>query len=110
MILGVRACLVSQATTKLIDRHEPGVSQLRRSPDFGGTSLHALRICSRIHADLGIPMKPEIIFSMETIGDFVAAVIAARQEFPDAGSLPGGRFSAENQPLLVGRPPGLRRS
>jgi acyl carrier protein len=45
--------------------------------DFGGTSLQAMRICSRIHMELGILVKPEALFDKGTVGDFCAAVPGA---------------------------------
>lgn len=50
--------------------------------DFGGTSLGAMRICSRILAETGIRIRPEVVFENDTVGDFCAAVTAARRSSP----------------------------
>ena len=45
--------------------------------DFGGTSLQAMRICTRIHRELGAEVAPELLFEADTFGDFVGAVAGA---------------------------------
>lgn len=44
--------------------------------DFGGTSLQAVRICTRVKRELGIRVSPDTVFDSETVADFQAAVLA----------------------------------
>ncbi|MFD3485982.1 acyl carrier protein [Streptomyces sp. NPDC058665] len=56
-----------------------GTDELKSSDsfyDFGGTSLQAVRICTRVKRELGIRVSPDTVFDSETVGDFQAAVMA----------------------------------
>ena len=54
--------------------------------DFNGTSLQAIRICTRIEAQLGIPAEPYWLFSEDVLKDF-----AARLAKQDAVQIEGVR-------------------
>lgn len=70
--------------------------------DVGGTSLHAMRICARIRRELGIPIRPEVIFDQDTVGGFCAAVTAARRDAVDARTAASVRDSTDR---AAGPPP-----
>ncbi|WP_330176366.1 acyl carrier protein [Streptomyces sp. NBC_01498] len=44
--------------------------------DFGGTSLQAVRICTRVKRELGIRVSPDTLLDSDTVADFQAAVLA----------------------------------
>ncbi|NGN65551.1 acyl carrier protein [Streptomyces sp. A7024] len=46
--------------------------------DLGGTSLQAIRICTRIRKEAGVRISPEALFNSENIGEFAAAVAELR--------------------------------
>ncbi|MFE3252942.1 acyl carrier protein [Streptomyces sp. NPDC059209] len=57
-----------------------GADELKPSDsfyDFGGTSLQAVRICTRVKRELGIRVSPDTVFDSDTVADFAAAVIAS---------------------------------
>ncbi|MFC7309451.1 phosphopantetheine-binding protein [Streptomyces monticola] len=46
--------------------------------DLGGSSLQAIRICTRISRELALKAAPEDLFEHDTIGDFCTALIRAQ--------------------------------
>lgn len=44
--------------------------------DFGGTSLHAIRICARIESELGYRAVPVWLFETDVLADFAELLIA----------------------------------
>jgi len=51
-----------------------GVDRLGRADsfyDFGGTSLQAIRICTRIETKLGFKAAPLLLFDNDVLADFV---------------------------------------
>ncbi|UCM86631.1 amino acid adenylation domain-containing protein [Streptomyces marincola] len=58
--------------------------------DFGGSSLHAMRICARLAKDLGVQAAPEALFEADTLADFLAGLApgATGPAAPAAGRIP----------------------
>ena len=57
--------------------------------DFGGTSLQAMRICARLGKELGLRVKPEVLFESDTLADVISAADRGRTRISrDAPFLP----------------------
>lgn len=46
--------------------------------DLGLTSMRAVRICTRLRRDLGLDPAPERLLGSETVSDFMATIVGAR--------------------------------
>ncbi len=56
-----------------------GVDRIGRTDsfyDFGGTSLQAIRICTRVEAQLGLRAVPVWLFEHDVLKDFVTRLAA----------------------------------
>nr|WP_239149617.1 amino acid adenylation domain-containing protein [Streptomyces sp. SID12501] len=58
--------------------------------DVGGTSLQAMRVCSRLQQDLGVPAVPEQLFESETIAEFLSSLIPTSPEPTSTSTSAGG--------------------
>ncbi len=60
-----------------------GIDRLGRTDsyyDFGGTSLQAIRICTRIESQLGIRATPLWLLEDDVLQDFVARLAPAAED------------------------------
>ena len=63
-----------------------GVNRLGRADsfyDFGGTSLHAIRICARIEKQTGYRALPIWLMTNDVLADFTARLFDANEKLPD---------------------------
>ncbi|MFD5424389.1 amino acid adenylation domain-containing protein, partial [Streptomyces sp. NPDC127084] len=76
--------------------------------DLGGTSLHAVRICSRLRRELGILIDPQVLFDHDTVDAFCASVIAAWRGSPGASAPPAAGTVRRPRAAEESSPPAVR--
>ncbi|MEU9474374.1 phosphopantetheine-binding protein [Streptomyces sp. NPDC048191] len=68
-----------ESTVARIQAEVLGIDRIGRSDsfyDFGGTSLQAIRICTRIERETGRQAQPEWLFEFDVLSEFVSLLPA----------------------------------